>query len=198
VTSVFAADQVEAVARVAAEKRGPLMRAYRARLARPEDLEDCYSQATLELLLRAQRRGGFHGAAHIANALEQKLCSRIHDRRRALSGRSAAEATLAGALQLADCHHRGVDAPDPRAVTEDLVAARLRLRQALRLARKLSPDQRLALACQMHVASDGAELCARLGWSQEKYRKVAQRGRTRLRDLVDQEETRPASPVASE
>jgi DNA-directed RNA polymerase specialized sigma24 family protein len=197
VTSTLASDPLEAVARVAAEKRAPLLRAYRAWLARREDLEDCYSQATLELLQRAQRRGGFQGAAHIANALEQKLCSRIHDRRRALAGRSAGEAALAGALRLADgdC---GVDVPDPLAVTEEVVAARLRLRQALRLAGKLSRDQRLVLACQIHADADARQLCTRLGWSEEKYRKVAQRGRARLRLLVDQEDARPAGGAASE
>jgi DNA-directed RNA polymerase specialized sigma24 family protein len=197
VRSALATDPLEAVARVAAEKRAPLLRAYGAWLARREDLEDCYSQATLELLQRAQRGGRFQGAAHIANALEQKLCSRIHDRLRALAGRSAGEAALAGALRLAD-GDSGVDVPDPRAVTEEVVAARVRLRQALRLAGKLSRDQRLALACQIHVDADSRELCTRLGWSQEKYRKVAQRGRARLRLLVDQEDARPAGRAASE
>ena len=189
-----ASDPADVVARVAAEKRAVLLRVYRQSL-RHEDLEDCYGQATLELLQRARRDGGFRGRAHIANALEQKLCSRIHDRRRALAGRSAVESALAGALPLGELERGGVDVPDPRAGVEDLVLARLELRRLLCLARRLTRDQRLVLACQLQLDESTCELSARLGWSQEKYRKVAQRGRARLRVLAQEtEEAEVANP----
>jgi hypothetical protein len=64
-------DPAEAVARVAAARRSRLLRVYRRRL-RPEDLEDCYSQATLELLARA-RATPFVSAAHIEHAMARYL-----------------------------------------------------------------------------------------------------------------------------
>src|ERR1700726_163378 len=82
-------DPAEEVGRVAAARRGRLLRLYRRRL-RFEDLEDAYSQATLELVARA-RRSPFDGPGHIANALELRFKSRIEDRRRAIEGRSAIE-----------------------------------------------------------------------------------------------------------
>jgi DNA-directed RNA polymerase specialized sigma24 family protein len=187
VSDLRASDPAEAVGRVADEKRGVLLRVYRQWLRR-EDLEDCYGQATLELLQRARREDGFQGRAHIANALEQKLCSRIHDRRRALAGRSALECALAGALQLGAEGRGAVDVPDPRAGVEDRVFSRLELRRLLRLSRGLTRDQRLVLACQLQVDNSTRELSERLGWSQEKYRKVAQRGRARLRLLAQEAE----------
>jgi DNA-directed RNA polymerase specialized sigma24 family protein len=177
------------VASIAAEKRAVLLRAYRGWL-RAEDLEDCYSQATLELFLRARRGGSFESAAHVANALEQKLCSRIHDRRRAIAGRSALEAALAGAVPLGDPDDGGVDVPDPRASTEEAVALRLRLRHLFTAARALSHDQRLVLASQLELDLSAREFCDQVGWSTEKYRKVAQRGRARLRLLADTEPSR--------
>jgi DNA-directed RNA polymerase specialized sigma24 family protein len=179
------------------DKRPVLLRAYGGWL-RPDDLEDCYSQATLEILARTRRDGGFRTNAHIANALEQKLRSRIHDRRRALAGRSAAEAAFANAVPLADVESGGVEVPDPSARTEEIVAARLQFREILLLARSLTRDQRLVLVCQLQLGADSRELCARLGWSQEKYRKVAQRGRARLRLLVEQEDASPVAASASE
>jgi Mg-chelatase subunit ChlI len=59
-------DQAETVARIATARRDRLIRVYRGRL-RFEDLEDCYSQATLELLARSQR-SPFVSADHIRNA----------------------------------------------------------------------------------------------------------------------------------
>ena len=97
-----ARDPVEAVARVADSRRERLLRIHRRRL-RWEDLEDCYSQATLELVARAQR-DPFASSEHIKNALEQKFSSRIDDRRRAIGGRSPIEAAIATAL--------AVDVPD--------------------------------------------------------------------------------------
>jgi DNA-directed RNA polymerase specialized sigma24 family protein len=55
-----------------------------------------------------------------------------------------------------------------------------------RLAREhLTRDQRLVLAWQVGLPLlSTREFCRRFGWSQEKYRKVAQRARTRLRALM--------------
>lgn len=58
------------VARVATARRERLLRIHAFRLRR-EDLEDCYSQATLELVLRARRDGAFSSSRHLANALAQ-------------------------------------------------------------------------------------------------------------------------------
>src|SRR5579864_1062005 len=111
---VGAADPAEAVARIAVAQRPRLLRFYRRRL-RFEDLEDCYSQATLELVARS-RRSPFVSPAHILNALEQKFRSRIEDRRRAIGGRSAIEAAIARAVP--------VDAPPSGAAElEDRAAA---------------------------------------------------------------------------
>ena len=64
-------DPAEAVAQIAAARRGRLLRVYRRRL-RWEDLEDCYSQATLELVTRS-RRAPFVSYQHILNAMARYL-----------------------------------------------------------------------------------------------------------------------------
>lgn len=66
---------VDDVAEVACARRELLLRAHRFRL-RHEDLEDCYSQATLELVAHAQRGGTFaslyrSGVRPIAEILRQ-------------------------------------------------------------------------------------------------------------------------------
>jgi DNA-directed RNA polymerase specialized sigma24 family protein len=185
----------DAVAAVAARKRELLLRAYRDRLP-VEDLEDCFSQATLELLLRARlaERGagrGFEGVAHIANALEQKLRSRIQDRLRARGGRSAIEAALAGAVPIGAPGEGGIEIADCRSAIEDTVVRRIHLRDMLRLARRLSFDQRLLLSTQLQLDLSAREFCERFGWSLDKYRKVDQRARARLRALAAE----TASPV---
>jgi DNA-directed RNA polymerase specialized sigma24 family protein len=189
------ADPAEQVALVARAKREVLLRAYRHRL-RGEDLEDCYSQATLELLasVRAGRR--FSGCTHLANALEQRFVSRVRDRRRALSGRSPLQAALEGALPLGVPGSREVEVQDLRADVHPLVTRRLELERVPALALALTPDQRLVVACQVALEMDRAEFCGRFGWSFEKYRKVAQRARARLRVLLDAEGRAPATDAA--
>lgn len=189
-------DPAEAVAQVAQQKREILLRAYRHWLRR-EDLEDCLSQATLELVARVMRGGRFSGQAHISNALEQKFLSRIHDRRRALGGRSAMEAALDGAMQLGEPAAGGVDIADLRAGTEERVNGRIELSEVTQAAKQLTADQRLVLASQVALDMGCREFCDRFGWSPEKYRKVAQRGRTRLRMLSRREHV-PASHGPSE
>ncbi len=161
-----------------------LLRAHRHRLRR-EDLEDCLSQAVLELLVGARGGRQFSSRDHLANALEQRFLSRVHDRRRALGGRSPLQAALEGALPLGGPQEREVDVVDPRADIHPLVAHRLQLQRVLQLAPLLTDDQRLVLACQVALGMDRAEFCERFGWSFERYRKVAQRARGRLRRLVE-------------
>lgn len=171
-------------------KRELLLRAHRFRLRR-EDLEDCYSQATLELVLRARRGDAFASRLHIANALEQRFLSRIADRRRALGGRSAIQSALEGALPLGGDTTAGeeLDLVDRRAELEDLVLLRHDLRRVEAVAQRLSTDQRLVLATQVGLQMGRGEFCRRYGWTPEKYRKVAQRGRARLRALMAAETT---------
>jgi DNA-directed RNA polymerase specialized sigma24 family protein len=174
-------DPAEAVARALAEKREVLLRAYRRRLRR-EDLEDCLSQAALELVVRARRvDAGFQNAAHIANALEQKLRSRIYDRHRAMSGKSAIETALAKALPLEEADGQVVHVADRRADSERLVEARIDLRRLLTLAHGLTPDQRRVLFARVVLDMSATEFCEGHAWSFEKYRKIDQRGRAKLR-----------------
>jgi DNA-directed RNA polymerase specialized sigma24 family protein len=176
-------DPATDIAVVAVAKRAVLLRAHRYRL-RWQDLEDCYSQATLELLAHVRRGGTFADARHVSNALEQRFVSRIYDRRRALGGRSPTQATLETAVSL-DSDPAQLEPVDERAELESLVLLREQLRLVQELARELTPDQRLVLACQVGLQMSRAEFCARYGWSGEKYRKVAQRARTRLRRVVN-------------
>jgi len=151
-----------------------------------EDLEDCLSQATLELVARARSGAGFAGTAHIANALEQKLVSRIADRRRALAGRSPIEAAMSRAASLDEPAGAAERLADHLADVEERVAGRLELRRLREVAEELTDDQRLVLACQLSLNMDCEEFCRRHGWSAEKFRKVAQRARARLARLVDE------------
>jgi len=178
-----ATDPAEAVARVALAKRDVLLRAYRRRL-RWEDLEDCYSQATLELLARARRGGVFHSPQHVANALEQKLASRINDRHRAVAGRSPGEAAMAGAVSVEDGQCGVSDLHDGGGEISDRVARRDEVARLREVATELTDDQRLVLACQVGLDMQCGEFCRRFGWSAEKFRKVSQRARARLRVLV--------------
>lgn len=182
-------DPAEQVALVARAKREALLRTHRHRL-RGEDLEDCFSQATLELLISVRAGRRFAGRAHVANALELRFLSRVQDRRRALSGRSPLCAALEQALPLGIGVEHEVEVADPRAEVDVHVAQRLELELIVELAEDLTSDQRLALAGQLSGVQR-VELCDRLGWSVDKYRKVGQRGRARLRELL---QTRQATP----
>ena len=184
-------DPAELVARVSAAKRDVLLRVHRHRLGF-EDLEDCFSQATLELVTRARTRArAFVSEAHIANALEQRFLSRISDRRRAVSGRSPIQAATHAALRPARRpggrtarRHRSPPSPTRRPMWPAALADRDDVRRLRELADELTADQRLVLACQVALDMDCQEFCARFGWSAEKFRKVAQRARARLRVLV--------------
>ena len=183
---------------MAASRRAFMLRAHRFRL-RFEDLEDCYGQATLELLRQAREGCHFANRRHLASVLEQRFLSRINDRRRALAGRSPMQAALEGALPLsASPSEQQIQIVDARAELEQLVLVRHELRRVHALASTLSSDQRLVLAAQIAQISC-TEFCRVYGWSPEKYRKVAQRARARLRLLLEREEMPvPRARAASE
>jgi hypothetical protein len=181
-------DAAEEVALVAQAKRELLLRVHRHRLRR-DDLEDCYSQAVLELVRHVRGGHRFSNRVHLAHALEQRLVSRIHDRRRALSGRSPMQAALETALSIGCADGEQFDLVDVRADLELLVLLRHELRRVRELFGALSTDQRLVLAAQL-TGGDRDELCRREGWSKEKYRKVGQRARARLATLMAFDEVR--------
>ncbi len=187
-TRFHSADPTELLAAVVRAKREVLLRAHRHRLRR-DDLEDCYGQATFELLRSVQEGGRFVDSAHLANVLEQRFLSRVRDELRATRGRSPERAAHEGALALPIGTGAGIDVADELADVHELVTRRLELERVVRVAGNLSSDQRLVLASQVCGVSC-TELCRHTGWSTEKYRKVAQRGRARLRALT-------AEPVAA-
>jgi DNA-directed RNA polymerase specialized sigma24 family protein len=188
-------DPAELVAIVAAAKRELLLRVHRHRLRR-EDLEDCYGQATLELVILARGGRAYASRAHIGNALEQRFLARVQDRRRAVSGRSPMAAALEAAIPLAG-EHQTLDLPDTRAEPERTAIAREELSRVRECLGGMSEDQRLVLSWQ---AVQGAcdDFCRVHGWSPEKYRKVAQRARSRLRALMSSSIGVPASGPLSE
>ncbi len=171
------------MALVTRARRDLLLRAHRFRLRR-EDLEDAYSQATLELVAHARNGGRFASRQHLANVVEQRFLSRIHDRRRALSGRSPMQAALEEATSLEGGVEGGFDVADARAELERLVILRQELQRIEAVAHELSYEQRLVIATQVGLQMSCGEFCERYGWTAEKYRKVAQRARARLRRLM--------------
>jgi DNA-directed RNA polymerase specialized sigma24 family protein len=186
-------DPAEDVALVARARRELLLRVHRHRLRR-EDLEDCYSQATLELVADAHRGASYGSRRDLETAIERRFVSRIRDRRRALAGRSPMQAALERSLSLDATGGEAIDVVDARAELEKLVILRLELRRVQALIRELTPDQRLVLISQVALQMPRAEFCRRYGWSPEKYRKVAQRARTRLRRLMSTEAPAVPSP----
>jgi hypothetical protein len=191
----LARDPSEAVAAVAAAKRQVLLRVHRHRL-RAEDLEDAYSQACLELVVLARRGRAFAGRAHIANALEQRFLARVQDRRRAISGRSPIAAAMEGAARFG-CGEDEVELRDELADPERAAIAREELARLRSGASSLTRDQRLVIGAQL-VGAEAAEVCASEGWTREKYRKVAQRARGRLRVLLDDGAAVPRTREASD
>lgn len=167
---------------MSAAKREVLLRVHRYRLRR-EDLEDAYGQATLELLVLARKGRAYEDRRHLANALEQRFLARVTDKRRALSGRSPIAAAIEDAVTLAP-EGESLEVPDTRAEPERLAVAREELVAALAHLYELSPDQRLVIATQV-AGVRCEEFCRRYGWTAEKYRKVGQRGRAKLRALID-------------
>jgi DNA-directed RNA polymerase specialized sigma24 family protein len=183
-------DSAERVALVAQARRKALLRANRHRL-RYADLEECFSQATVELVGWTRAGGVFESANHAASALETRFLSRVLDRRRAVAGRSPMQAALEDALAVGG----SANLPDHRCGVEELAMLHLELRNIARVASRLTADQRLVVACQVGLQMGCAEFCGLFGWSAEKYRKVAQRARARLRVLSDAVEEADAVDV---
>jgi DNA-directed RNA polymerase specialized sigma24 family protein len=130
-----------------------------------QDLEDVYSQATLELLARAKRGPTLRTRAHVRNALRQKFADRVLDEQRARAGRSPAADGRAHAQPLDDAWRELVndrDAPTQLIALEEVAE----LRDAIS---GLTSDQRLVLSSQL--AGEPPRDCRkRAGWSNEKYR----------------------------
>jgi DNA-directed RNA polymerase specialized sigma24 family protein len=178
-----ARDPLELVALVAHTRRAVLLRAYRKWL-RHEDLEDCFSQSTFELLRRAHAGTTWRSTGHLANHLDQRFVSRVQDRLRAVNGRSPRQTAAEEQLRCG-CLHDAPQPPGAQLALEELVMLRMQLRELPQLARALTPDQRLVLATQVALQMPCADFCASYGWSREKYRKVAQRARAKLRALSE-------------
>jgi len=183
-------DPGEDVAQVALARRELMLAVHRFRLRR-EDLEDCYSQATIELLQAARAGKQFAGRAHIANAIELRFLSRVRDRRRALSGRSPMQAAMEGAVPLDG--QLVIELEDRRSEPERVAILRQELERLRAHALQLTHDQRLVLACQVALGMGCEEFCRLHGWNPEKYRKVAQRARARLKHLMALDEPVPSS-----
>ena len=173
-------DQVDLIAITAAANWTRLLRIHHHRLP-AADLEDCLSQALLELLTAAEQgRTWFANGAAALTAIEIRFQSRIADRHRAINGRSPIATALRQArpLDLITDTTAGT-AGDPLQHTLD----RETLAQIKRAVGELTPDQRLALLAELHGERPG-EFCARHNWSVAKYRKTLQRARNRLRLLL--------------
>jgi DNA-directed RNA polymerase specialized sigma24 family protein len=177
--------------------RRELMLAVHGFRLRKEDLEDCYSQATLELLLSARAGKRFASRGHIANSIELRFLSRIRDRRRALSGRSPMQAAMEGAIPLGG-EELTIEIEDRRLEPDRVVIQRQELERLRANALQLTPDQRLVLASQVALGMGCEEFCRLHAWTPEKYRKVAQRGRARLRQLMALEDRVPSSAAVSD
>ena len=168
-------DAVEFVAEVAAERRAALLVSYEGRLER-EELEDCLSQATFELIRSARAGRCFEDSGHVANALELRFRSRIVDRHRARGARPAPVALDGDGEE-----GRALEDPAPR--FERGVEARFELARLRELIAELSVDEQRVLALQAAGVPRG-EICARLGWKLERYRSTARRATHKLSCLV--------------
>ncbi len=94
------------------------------------------------------------------------------------------QAALEEATSLHGAKEGSVDLADARAELERLVILRQELQRIQTVARELSYEQRLVIATQVALQMGCGEFCERYGWTAEKYRKVAQRARARLRRLM--------------
>jgi hypothetical protein len=175
----------ERVAHVVQAKRTGLLWAYRCTLRRA-DLEECFGQASMELIRYVRAGGTFSHVGHAAAALELRFLSRVQDRQRALAGRSPVQAVWEGALAAGSLGDSHTNVADVRCAVEELAMMRMELRLVPVLARELTPDQRLVLACQVGLQMGRVEFCELFGWSFAKFRKVAHRASERMRALSEQ------------
>ena len=168
------------IARVIAAKRDTLLRVYRHRLS-DEDLQDCFSQATLELVARARAGRPFASDLHAARALEQKFASRITDEYRSSHGRSAA--------RTAQREARGLDtvSDEIASYTEDTATIAERRDEAkglLAALARLSERDRTLLLGRLRGLPP-ALIAAQHGLTIETYRKATQRATARLAREID-------------
>ena len=170
------------LARELAAQRSRLLRRHRHRLA-VDDLDDCLSQAALELVSRARRVGPEPGW-HPGLALEQRFLARVSDRRRALGGRSPRERLVRRALIADDALIGDAVAPaEVGASVEEQIVHRDELRRLLEVVGDLSEDQRLVATFRLFGDGDANAWRVRHGWSVAKYEKTASRARAALTAL---------------
>ena len=144
-----------------------------------------YSQAVLELLARGARRAAVRqpraprqrarAALPLARARPPPRAARPQP----AAGRAWRRAVVGGPGE------RELELADPRAEVHPLVAHRLELRQVARA--RAPADPRPAARARLPGRPRGwtaPSSASRYGWSHEKYRKVAQRARARLRRLA--------------
>ena len=139
-----------------------LLRAHRHRL-RVQDLEDCLSQATLELV--AQARAGARWAEHGPRGACARAALRLARARSPPRGVGPQpDAGRAGeALALGAGEGLGARCPTSAPGPRSSCCCGMELRRLPRLARGLSPDQQLVLASQVSLQMECAEFCALTG-----------------------------------
>ena len=93
------------------------------------------------------------------------------------------QAAFESAVPLGGPDEAPIEVADTRTEPERVLIGRQELRRLRSLVRELTPDQRLVLASQLREV-ECVEFCRQHGWSAEKYRKVAQRARARLRLMM--------------
>jgi DNA-directed RNA polymerase specialized sigma24 family protein len=169
------------VASVSRAKWTILLRVYSTRGVAPADLEDCLAQATLELVVQARRGTIPADPRLVAGALEHKFASRIIDRRRAMTGRSASASYRAIGTAVEDL----ADLLPGQQDTAEQALGRDELRRLASALPRLTDDQRLVIRHRASGDGTPGEFAARHGWSMEKYRKVSQRARARLKALLE-------------
>ena len=152
---------------MACAKRELLLRVHRHRLRR-EDLEDCYSQASLELIAHA-RDGGAFASARARRERARAALSLAHQRSRRGAQRAQPDAGRARARRRRSSRagDGGVDVVDDARVGRGARArARRAARDRARRARRSRADQRLVIALaarrrKLRDASARARLVAR-------------------------------------
>ena len=147
------------------------------------DLEDIYSQAVLEVLLRARRDPTLSTPGHIRNTLRQRFASRLADHARAYGGRSPMRAALARCAGMDSAEqtaaHGGED-------VVDVVLARERVREVLTAVSELPVAQRDSILAAAGATTPPAD------HTSDTQRKRRGRGRQTLRTRLNRRDTRAA------
>ena len=170
------------VAQEAMRLRAGLLRGHRY-AASWHDLEDIYSQAVLEVLLRARRDRTLGTPGHIRNTLRQRFASRLADHARAYAGRSPITAALARSGSLDVARER---ATGPGGDVAEVVLARERVREVLTAVSELPAAQRDSILAEAGVTAPPADLMS------DTQRKRRGRGRQTLRARLNPGDSRAA------